>query len=394
MSTGAAPPAAAPGGQARIRLPRALHPGAWWLWALGLAVAASQTTNPLLVVLLVAVAGVVVANRRGAAPWARGFHVYLVIGVIVIALRVVFRALLDGQPGGTVLVTLPEIPLGELAAGIRIGGPVTAESLLAALADGLRLAALLCAIGAANTLADPKRLLKALPAALHEVGVVVVVALSVAPQLIASLQRVRRARRLRAGRGRGFRALRAILIPVLEDALDRSLALAASMDSRGYGRSRRVPRRTRLATGVLLIGGLCGVCVGTYGLLDQTTPAVLGGPMVAAGAVCAITGLIAAGRRVPRTVYRPDPWGGPEWVVAACGVVVAAGFLMIAATEPATLGHQVRPLAWPQLPLLPTAILLVGLVPALAAPVPPDRPGGQAQDAAELPAEVRSEVVA
>ena len=30
------------------RLPRALHPGAWWLWALGLATAASRTTNPLL----------------------------------------------------------------------------------------------------------------------------------------------------------------------------------------------------------------------------------------------------------------------------------------------------------------------------------------------------------
>ena len=28
--------------------PRWLHPGAWWLWALGLATAASRTTNPLL----------------------------------------------------------------------------------------------------------------------------------------------------------------------------------------------------------------------------------------------------------------------------------------------------------------------------------------------------------
>jgi len=39
------------------RLPRALHPGAWWLWALGLAAAASRTTNPLLLALVVAVAG-------------------------------------------------------------------------------------------------------------------------------------------------------------------------------------------------------------------------------------------------------------------------------------------------------------------------------------------------
>ena len=35
------------------RLPRALHPGAWWLWAVGLAAAASRTTNPLLLALVV-----------------------------------------------------------------------------------------------------------------------------------------------------------------------------------------------------------------------------------------------------------------------------------------------------------------------------------------------------
>ena len=38
-------------------LPRWTHPGAWWVWALGLATAASRTTNPLLLGLIVAVAG-------------------------------------------------------------------------------------------------------------------------------------------------------------------------------------------------------------------------------------------------------------------------------------------------------------------------------------------------
>ena len=31
----------------RIGFPRNLHPGAWWLWAIGLAAAASRTQNPL-----------------------------------------------------------------------------------------------------------------------------------------------------------------------------------------------------------------------------------------------------------------------------------------------------------------------------------------------------------
>ena len=46
------------------RLPRLLHPAAWWLWGLGLATAASRTTNPFLLLLVVAVAAWVVMERR------------------------------------------------------------------------------------------------------------------------------------------------------------------------------------------------------------------------------------------------------------------------------------------------------------------------------------------
>src|SRR5699024_11425216 len=60
-------------------------------------------------------------------------------------------------------------------------------------------------------------------------------------------------------------ALGAIALPVLQDALDRSLALAAAMDSRGYGRRAAVGESQRRTTVVLLIGGLCALCVGVYG---------------------------------------------------------------------------------------------------------------------------------
>ena len=113
------------------RLPRTLHPGAWWLWALGLATAASRTTNPLLLALIIAVAGLVVASRRGDAPWAFAFKFYLWAGLIVALSRVLFRVLFGGGDTGHVILWLPEIPLPGSFAGIHLLGPVSAEYLLA-----------------------------------------------------------------------------------------------------------------------------------------------------------------------------------------------------------------------------------------------------------------------
>jgi energy-coupling factor transport system permease protein len=352
------------------RLPRALHPGAWWLWALGLAAAASRTTNPLLLALIVAVAGLVVASRRGDAPWAFAFRFYLWAGLFIVLSRVVFRVLFGGGDSGHVLLHLPEIPLPGRVAGIHLLGPLSAEHVLGGLYDGMRLATMLICLGAANALADPKRMLKAVPGALYEVGTAVVVALSVAPQLVESALRVRRARRLRGGRQRGLRALRGIAMPVLVDALDRSLALAAAMDSRGYGRGGGAPRGVRLVTGTLVVAGLLGVCVGLYGLLDGTSPGWLGLPMLLLGLVVAGVGLPLAGRRVRRSVYRPDPWRLSETLVAGSGLAATAVLVLTSTVDPGNLYPSLEPLSWPALPLAATAGVLVALLPAWLAPPP------------------------
>jgi energy-coupling factor transport system permease protein len=342
-----------------------------------MATAASRTTNPLLLAVLLAVVGYVVVARRGEAPWARAFPAYLLLGLVVIAVRVVFTALVGVRDGtGHVLLTLPSVDLPAWTAGVSLGGPVTAEAVLAAVYDGLRLATLIACVGAANALANPKRALRALPPALYEVGVAVVVALSVAPQLVESVLRVRRARRLRGAPGRGLRALRAIAVPVLEDALARALVLAAAMDSRGYGRHGDAPRSRRRAASGLVLAGLLGLCLGLYGLLDATAPRLLGIAGLAAGGSLAVAGLVLGGRRVRRTTYRPDPWRAPEWLVAGSGVA-AAVLVATGVDDPAVLHPSLRPLRWPDLPLLPLVGVLLGLLPAVAAPVPPDRPRGR-----------------
>jgi energy-coupling factor transport system permease protein len=294
-----------------------------------------------------------------------GFTGYLTLAAIVIGIRVVFRVVLGGGGGTHVLFRLPEFPL-PASSGIRAGGAVTAEGVVGALYDGLRLATLLVCFGAANVLANPKRLIKAAPAALHEVGVAVTVAVAVAPQLVDSARRVRRARRLRGGGAAGrMHLVRQVLLPVMTDALDRSLMLAAAMDARGHGRVGAIPERTRRLSGAALLVGLCGVCVGTYALLDGTVSRWLGLPAMAIGVVVSACGVVIGNRRSSTTVYRADPWRQPEWLVAACGAAVAIGVLVVARLSGADLNPSAGLLEWPVLPLFAFVIVLLGALPAV-----------------------------
>lgn len=349
-------------------LPRDLHPIAWWTWAIGLATAASLTTNPLLLLLLMGSVTVVVMARRSGHPFGRSFRLYALLAAVTVVARVVFRILFGGQEIGHVLLDLPEIPLPDWAAGIRLLGPVTSEALLAGLYDGLRLATIILCVGAANSLANPKRLLASVPPALYEIGTALVVAVTIFPQLADSARRVRAAQALRGGTTTGVGRLRRFLVPVLEDALERSLALAAGMDTRGYGRSGGATTRERWTTGSLLLLALTGICVGTYAWLDPTAPRVLALPMLGAGVLVAVVGLISAGRRVQRTRYRPDPWRAAELVTVGSGVAVAVLAWWFARTEVAVAYPTVDVVPY----LSPLALLvgLLGLVPAVATPLP------------------------
>ncbi|WP_139977927.1 CbiQ family ECF transporter T component [Nocardioides litoris] len=353
-------------------MPRDLHPVAWWLWAIGLAAAASLTTNPLVLLTIVAVVAVVVAARRTHHAWARSFRFYLWLAAVVVVLRVLWRVLLGGGYPGDVVLDLPQVPLPDAVRGVTLLGPVTSQTLLAGLYDGLRLATLVICVGAANSLANPKRLLRSLPPALYELGTVLVVAVTVLPQLTQSIQRVRAAQSLRAGDTGRVRRLRRFLVPVLEDTFDRSLALAAGMDTRGYGRSGAATPRERRTTGALVLGGLCGTLVGVYALLDQTAPRLLAGPMLALGVAVAVAGLVNAGRRVQRTRYRADRWRPAEVAVVATGLAVAVLGWWVSE-------HQAT-VAYPGLDAVPQvslAALVAGVLGVLAAVVspPPRTPG-------------------
>lgn len=359
-------PVAPPASSARL-VGRVVHPMAWWAWALSAAIAVSLVHNPLLVVLMTVAVWLVVGGRRTRAPWARAAGAYLVVALVIVAIRMTSQVLIGLNRSGTVLFTLPQLQLPAWMAGIRLGGPVTLDALLYTLYDSLQLVGMLLCVGAANALANPKRALRAVPPALYQFSVALVIALSVAPQLIESVQRVRRARRLRGGASTGWRAVRAVVVPVLEDSIERSLQLAAGMESRGYGRTNQ-QARVGWGTTSLLVGAMLLLVNGLF--LTLTTLHRWPWLMVLAGIGCAWLGLRTSGRRLQVTRYRPDVWERPEWSVVAAGLSALVCVVWLGSALPVEMTPVTSPPEWPQLHPLMLLPVIALASPLLTTPAP------------------------
>ena len=349
---------------------RLLHPLAWWVWALGLAVAASRTTNVALLVLVIGITGWVVAMRRDPST-PNTMRAVLIIGASAIVLRVLMHIVFGGSGlGSTVLIRLPVLPLPDWAGGIRIGGPVTAEGLAAAATEGLRLAAMLVVLGGANALSSPRRLLRYLPASLDDVGTTLVVGLAYAPALAEDAARVRRARRLRGRSSTGLRDL-AMMVPVILDgALDRALELAASMDCRGYGRRR--PGAGGVASHAALVIGAAGALAGLYALLDAAGSLAVSVAMAVAGIGLCTVAVLHRGRSDRRSRYRRDRWALPESLTMLSGVACAAAALAAEAHGAPFLTPSAMDLAVPSVPLAVIPVLLIAALPGWATPIAPN----------------------
>lgn len=334
-----------------------LHPLAWWGWALGVAVATTRSPGLASTAMLIAALVLVVSLCRGDSPHARAFKGYLALAAGVVVIRMIFHVLVGIKRGGPVVLPLPRIPLPDWAGGIQLLGPVSAPGLLSAVSAGLALAALLLCFGAAIALTDPQRTLRSLPASLHLLGTATVIALTLAPHLVGSWQRVRRAQGLRGLRLRGWSAVAATTSPVLQDALDRSITIAASMDSRGYARVHRGSSSVVLA---LMLLALVGAALGSYALLDGTSPRWLSVPLLGGGALAALLGSVIASRRIRTTRYRPDRWGFRESIITASGLAVALLAILIPAAEAA--GWQAGTIGW-------SPVFLLAAV-AATAPIP------------------------
>jgi energy-coupling factor transport system permease protein len=303
-----------------------MHPSTWWVLAISLAVVAGTATNIVQTTSIAASSVLLILLFRENAPWARSLKFYLLLALAVVVIRVLFRIVFSfSKPTDDVLLNLPSFELNFGLGAIGLLGDVSAAALNGALLDGSRLAAIILAIAVANTLANPRKLLKSAPGALYEIATSVSVAINLAPQLIESFARVKRARGLR-GKGAKTSTLNGLLIPVLEDTLDRSLLLAASMDARGFGRKASQSKGELLLARLLGLQALLAITVGVFTLLSGFSPAAAL-VLLLVGVVTSLISVRITSRRNTRTsISRTARTWVDFAVLASCAAGLALNF--------------------------------------------------------------------
>ncbi|MFZ9100674.1 MAG: energy-coupling factor transporter transmembrane component T family protein [Candidatus Planktophila sp.] len=218
---------------------KSLHPLTMWIWAVLLISAVIVTDRAWVALAAIGVATILVIARSDKSPWSRSYWIALRIGLLILVIRAAVGVLIGVPIPGKNLFTLPIIDLPSWMPGIRLGGAVTWERLSSSLHEGLIIATVIALFGAATSLTSPHKVLRTLPIFIYEIGITLVIATSLFPQLAQSARRIRMAQRLRGHEKISWKGL---ALPLLEESLSRSLQLAAAMDSRGFGVSRKRSR--------------------------------------------------------------------------------------------------------------------------------------------------------
>ena len=301
-----------------------LHPVTWWV--LSLLITASAILASQLPPLIVLAISAVLVSIIFEPSWFKTMRFYLLLAVLVLITRLLFRFLFNYGSGEPPI--LLELPLIELNLGfggtVSLLGSISQAAFDAALIDGLRLATIVLSIGMATTLCHPRKLLKSTPGALYEIAATVSMAMNLAPQLVTSAQRVKQARGLR-GRSRGIGSMTGIVIPVLEDTIENSMNLAASMSSRGFGRTGNLSKLELVLIRTSSIGAVSLMLIGTFfalsfGVLDPLATGAL-----ILGFSLSIVSLKLSSARITRTALSSRKPGGFDFAALLLGVLVLIG---------------------------------------------------------------------
>jgi energy-coupling factor transport system permease protein len=342
-----------------------LRASAVWIWAILFATAVLRTDNPLLLSIEFAVTLFVVSERALVhTRWALAFKAILALSAAVLISRLVVLAAIPPPAIGQRLWTLPTWePIG----GFRLGGPLSLASFVAALYDSYRIFVTVAVVGAASSMSSVSDALRSLPAAVYDVGVAVAIGVAVAPLGASALVRQQRTRRLRGRPRIRPRDWRRIIVPVLDETLDRSIGLAETLDARGYGRV--AGGRVATASTAVLWAALALIGYGTYEVGAGTRRAVGWATLLFGGAIVTMSLRSAGGHR--RSRYEPigsqggHRWTINEWITAAGAVLCLALSIAQGSIDPTSMELRYDPLRIPPLPILAAIGALAAAAPAL-----------------------------
>ncbi|MEO6398078.1 MAG: energy-coupling factor transporter transmembrane component T [Tepidiformaceae bacterium] len=301
-----------------------MHTIAWVAWVMLVMVVALTTTNPyhlgivLLSVLLVAV----LAPKT--ATGVTSFRALLFFGASMLIISVAI-SVINGNYGSHELFTIPGPALPWWLGGLRLGGPVSAEGLVAALTRGMAILSVLLAFGVFNGAVSPHRVLRTAPAAVFQAGLIVTVGLTLLPSSIEDLRRIREMQALRGGRG-GLGQLPALVVPAVIGGLERSMRLAEAMEARGYGAAPASPRLPRLA-GQLSAPLLLAAAGGWFYYEPLRVPAAITGAL---GVVAFGWWMTSAAHTRHTTALTAEPFSLLDRALAVASFVLAAATLGLA----------------------------------------------------------------
>ncbi|MCC7077691.1 MAG: hypothetical protein IT198_11245 [Acidimicrobiia bacterium] len=340
------------------------------VWALAAAATAQIAPNPVYAAVIVACAALLV-RRRGARDAPGGtFRTLLALTAVFVGIRVLI-AVLTVHGTGDAALSLPDIGLPGFLGGYTIGGTVEWPVVRQAVAEGVVVVAVVAVFAAFNTAASHYELIQVAPRAFHEPGLVLVVALAFVPSTIGAFREVRLADRARTGgtRVRRGRTLRH-LVPVLETGMEKAMALAESMDSRGFGHGRAGGADTVAAwTSLVSLLALASALVALVGRAHSVAAA-----LVACSVTLVIVAVVCVSRSHRRQRHRPTPVTRLDVALMGTAVAVPVSLALLGGMAGLDMRWHTAAQTWPRFDPVVAAVILGLAIPALV-PAPTREPG-------------------
>lgn len=335
------------------------HALVWLAWALATMGAVQIATNPLYVAVTMVAIALVVRTAAPPGPFLRAFPVLVALAAVFAGVRVILTALTT-RGGPEVWFHLPQAKLPMLLGGFTVGGAVDGEVVVHALAESFVVVGIIAAFAAFNAIVAHHELVRLLPRAFHELGLVITVGLAFVPSTLAAVRDVREAALARGGvdSRRRTRALR-MIVPVLDGGLERAVRLAESMDSRGFG--HLPPGRADRRAVTMAAVGLGAFAASLAALVGRARP--LAALLAAAGIGIVGLAVWSASRSSRRPRHRPRRLTRADLaMIGVLAAVPAALSWLTAAGQPTLRWRAGDGLGFE---LAVAAVLLLITVPAL-----------------------------